>query len=269
MAAFETDNPEMALYQNVLLLAEPKAGKTLYAATADRDIRKIFWLCADRGGYTTLIANGLEPPVRFIEPGDPYESAMDIIEDLRTAIGKKEVPYTAIVVDDIVSLQRQVKMWIMETAGDEIITRAGKLDMRAVYGKLLRAMNNIIGKLEGFPAHVIYPSWLKAASDDGKKLGGAMLEGQFKEYLEGACNASILLHLAKRVDDGEAYFEREVIVESWGGYNIGNRLRLPNPFPYDLELGKPGEPPSWEVGLAGLLNWQWQKKKKKSTRKKK
>ena len=266
----KTDDPGKFMSKNrqVMIIGESGVGKTLLAATAARDPKRVFYIVADPNGIETLMTNGIEPDFRFIDGDDPYNSFHEILDDL---FDEKDFPYDAVVIDDAVTLQLKIKNWIETAKKDEITTKQGVIDPRKTYGFLKKYMIDCALRAQDLPCHTVWLAWMKEGNQESGKSGGSMLEGQSADWLEGMCSAVVMLRhkkTAKKDGDG-VEMVRELRTEAWGGFRLKNRMGLPDPFPIDVEAFNDGQPPEWTTGLVDLLNYVPGKKARASKSKKK
>lgn len=251
-----------AAKRQVMIISEPKVGKTLFASTACEDIEDIFYLAADPNGIVTLQTNGLEPPHRKVSGMDPYHETVRILSELA---GVAEAFHT-IVIDDISTLQNKIKSWIERHHKNVIETKQGNKDPRKVYGLLNDYMTDILYRTMDLPSNVVWLTWAKEGSDETP--GTAMLEGQFRGRLVGAVDVVGLLHLAKvKGANGVTRYDRVLYTEPFNGYALGNRIGLPYKMAFDLVPSNDGStPPTWSKGLQDVLEWNPGGEKKTKTK---
>ena len=243
----------------VNVLGEPGSGKTLYAATASRDPRKIFIIAADPAGLETLSTNKIDIAFRAVSNANPFG---DVVKTVMELSKLKPFPYTTVVIDDVSSLQLMVKNWLLVAHKEELTSKkTGAIDTRALFGRLKDRMQTLILIIRDLPCHAVWLAWTKDATtnEHGEimKLGGPLVEGATSDWLLGFASVNILLRLAK-VPGAEGkgiVWKREVRTKPFGGFALKNRIGLPDPMPYDLVPGGNDGPLEWSHGLVDILTW--------------
>ena len=228
------DAHEEREWRRVLVIAPPKVGKTYTTAlTTCKNPKDVLMLLADEGGVDTLHKNSIAGDrTRFPLKG-VYQATVDLLIQLRT-----KCPYRALVIDSGSMLQRRLKVEIMTT--EKFTTQSGKEDQRKLYGKLLDQMTEIIFRVHDLPCHVVWTAWLREPYPD--KMGGALMQGQSADLVEGSVGAILVLERVKNGSDWryqirtKPFFLNKISAETdhSGQMNANNRWGLTDPLPADL-----------------------------------
>jgi hypothetical protein len=229
---------EGAEFRRVLLVAPPKAGKThTTAATACKDPKKLLMVMADEGGQDTLKAMGYKGDHAYLTGNNPYQDSIDFAAHLRT---KNPFPYDVLCIDSASMLQTRIKTEIEEKEKAQLVTAAGKYNTQRLYGMLLDRFRQVVLAFHRLPCHIVWTAWLREPMPT--RMGGALLQGQGADILEGNVGGIIVLELAKGANGETRRFRtkpfylgasKEVGLEG-GLVNAQQRFGLPDPCEPDV-----------------------------------
>jgi hypothetical protein len=223
-----------------LVCGLPSAGKTHFAATAERPL---FISDASEGGYKTIQA--MDPALWWDPAMVPEVRAIESIVDMPTEISRlealaqqKKFPYRTVIIDPL-------SIYVDRYLAESMANSPGR-DGRQVYGDLATHLRSLVLRVHALPAHVIWLCHLKndAAEATGPAIGGQM-GGKFPAY----CDFKWLCNVAPGATPTSApVFElRTKPYRIWTF--LGGRWDLPEVIPPSMKvisqiLGMAGTPVS-------------------------
>lgn len=227
-------------HTRLLIIAPPKVGKTYTTAlTSAKDPKDVLMVLADEGGLRTLRTHRIPCARAKIPAKGAYRHTVDLMIQL-----KAKCPYKVIVIDSASMLLQKIKFEVITE--NNFTTSSGKEDKRRMYGMLLDRMREIVWRAHDISADIIWTAWLREPFQD--RMGGAQIEGQSADAIEGNVDAILCLERVRDVKEKETggfkyqmrtkpfYISKAAgsEVDNSGQVNCNNRLGLPDPFPANI-----------------------------------